>query len=149
MLSPAQKGVRPSDGVFEHNYKVETLIANAKLQHRDLSLAFLDLANAFGSISHSALFSAIQAAGTNATFVEVVRDLYSGCSSSLITDEGISDPIPLSRGVRQGCPLSPFLFNLKIDPVLRAALSLSDHQVQGGAYADDLWLEASAPETIQ
>ncbi|GBM51713.1 hypothetical protein AVEN_28135-1 [Araneus ventricosus] len=45
--------------------------------------------------------------------------MYTGCTTEILSNESCTDPIPISSGVKQGCPLSGFLFNMAIDPALR------------------------------
>lgn len=56
-LSPAQKGFTPHDGVFEHNFVLQTSIHKAKASKKNLYVAWLDVSNAFGSIPHSLLLN--------------------------------------------------------------------------------------------
>ena len=51
--------------------------------------------------------------------------MYSGCKTTPVNVKGdeLSGPVPVSRGVKQGCPLSGLLFNLVLDPVLKEATS--------------------------
>ncbi len=51
--------------------------------------------------------------------VEVVKDLYSGASTSYVTDYGPTSPISVDRGTLQGDTLSPFLFLIYMEPLLR------------------------------
>lgn len=137
------------DGVREHNFLVGKLVKDSRESHADLAIAFLDLTNAFGSISHQAIQEAVRCSGAGAAFVDIVSDMYAGSSTQLTTAGGLSEDIPYRAGVRQGCPLSALVFNLTIDTALRRALALSDAPIPGGAYADDIWLAAREPRTLQ
>ncbi|GIY89579.1 putative reverse transcriptase [Caerostris extrusa] len=67
---------------------------------------------------------------------------------SILTSDTRTDPIPISCGVKQGCPLSGLLFNLCLDPVLRAIQdNAADHRVL--AFADDLVLLAESQAQLQ
>lgn len=48
--------------------------------------------------------------------------MYQGAMNSFVTNEGPTDPISLLSDVKQGCPLSPILFNLAMEPILRTVL---------------------------
>lgn len=148
VLCRCQKGFLPHDGVFEHNFVLQERLDAARTSGGDLCVAFLDFANAFGSVAHNALVEAARSAGAGDTFSEIIRDLYRSNTTSILVEEGLTAPIHLAAGIRQGCPLSGLLFNLVIDPVVRA--------VQGGgrrhavlAYADDLTPLADDPDTLQ
>lgn len=60
VLCPAQKGFMPYDGAFENNYVFSQKLLNAKKNSTDICAASIDLTNAFGSIAHSSLLSAIE-----------------------------------------------------------------------------------------
>lgn len=119
VLSPGQKGFRPYDGVFEHQYALSRYLERTKRKKTELCVAWLDTENAFGSIPHSALTTALRRAGTDEAFVEIVTDLYTGCSATVKSTHGVTAPIVIEAGVRQGCPLSGLLFNLAIDLLRR------------------------------
>ncbi|KAL1475348.1 hypothetical protein MTO96_037364 [Rhipicephalus appendiculatus] len=68
--------------------------------------------------------------------------------TALIAEEGVSDPIPIRAGLRQGCPLSGLPFNLVVDPIIRDVQGeAEEHNIL--AYADDLTLLASSPSQLQ
>lgn len=113
------KGFRPFDGVLEQNYMLSRELLRATTGRTSLSLALLDIANAFGSVPHAAIGAALEAVGVGGAFTEIVTELYDGTTTRIMTPEGLSDPIPIRCGIRQGCPLSGLLFNLVIDPVLQ------------------------------
>ncbi|GIY30009.1 retrovirus-related Pol polyprotein from type-2 retrotransposable element R2DM [Caerostris extrusa] len=147
MSSPhCQKGFMPFDGVLEHNFLVQQAMERARSTKRDI--CFLDVTNAFGALPHSAIFNALRGNGVGETFVRLVEDIYTGSSTSILTEEGVSPYIPISSGVKQGCPLSGLLFNIAIDPVLREIQgSSASHKIL--AFADDLCLIANSPDELQ
>jgi len=154
-LSPAQKGFISVPGCTEHNFTLQTVIADARRHRRNIAVAWLDLANAFGSLPHSALFDALEWTGLDQTAIGRIRELYTGTTTSVRTATGTTAPIPVEAGVLQGSPLSPILFNLAIEPMLRAAqkssagYSLYGHSVSVLAYADDVALIASDATDLQ
>ena len=137
LLSPSQKGFRSFDGVLEHNFVLQCAINDARRSREGCQVAFVDLSNAFGSVRHTHLWRVLAEFGLPAGALAAVRDLYDGSSTCFRTAAGVTDPIPTSRGVRQGCPLSGLLFNLSMEPLLR---TLSRAGVRCLAFADDLAL---------
>ena len=89
----------------------------------------------------------------------IVKDIYHQSSTSIRTGRTRTDPITIKRGVKQGCPLSPILFNLVMEVLIRAAESVTGagykvatsatSAVKSLAYADDLCIFASTTEVMQ
>lgn len=148
VLSRTQKGFLPYDGVFEHNYVLQRRMDEARTTSGDLCAAFLDFSNAFGCVPHNAIVDAVRGVGAGEAFAELVQDMYYESSSSVVTNDGCTDPIPMRCGIRQGCPLSGLLFNLVVDPVIRKVQgTTADHRIL--AYADDLTPLARDPASLQ
>lgn len=138
----------PYDGVFENNFILQERLDEARTNSQDICVAFLDFANAFGSVPHNALMDAVQGAGVGDHFREIVQELYTDNTTVIVGGEGTTAPVRIESGIRQGCPLSGLLFNLVIDPIVRA--------IQGGsgrhnilAFADDLTPIADDPDALQ
>jgi hypothetical protein len=93
-----------------------------------------DNAKAFDSIHHDFIFKALAAQGFPTWFINTVR----GLLHSAVTCPTLnpSTCIPIHRGVKQGCPLSPIVFVLIYDPLIRALKSCPD--LHPRAAADDL-----------
>lgn len=77
----------------------------------------LDVRKAFDTVSHHAIIEVLKGRGLPPQYIEVVRDLYHG-SSTTFWSGGVTDGVrvPVRQGIKQGDPLSPFLFNCVLDP---------------------------------
>ncbi len=64
------------------------------------------------TIEHDFLFKTIDFFGFGKYFLKAVKTLYKGCTSSVKLAQGTSNRFEIGRGIRQGCPFSPFLFLL-------------------------------------
>jgi exonuclease III len=89
------------------------------VSQKDIPCAWinLDFLKAFDRCSHRYLFEAISGYGFNESFQKWVRILYNNVSSSVIVNNHVSEPFAYSRGVRQGCSISPLLFVLCLEPM--------------------------------
>ncbi|XP_052132567.1 uncharacterized protein LOC127752068 [Frankliniella occidentalis] len=146
----------PSEGCLEHNFVLQQCIDEVKVSSRHLAVAWLDLRNAFGSVPHSVIFSILKQHGVPPALISIIEDLYKDCSTTLSTAAGETRSVPMLSGVKQGDPLSPIVFNLAIELLIRAVLACSEaHFVIFGkpvgclAYADDLVLLAKNPTCLQ
>ncbi|CAM4634795.1 unnamed protein product [Lepidochelys kempii] len=122
---------------------------------RQCTVAWLDLANAFGSMPHHHISAMLQEFGMPENFLRVIGEVYEGCSTTIRSVEGETAKIPIRSGVKQGCPLSHIIFNLAMEPLLRVisngadGFNLHSERVSVLAYADDLVLTTDDPENLQ
>lgn len=149
ILSRCEKGFLPYDRVFEHNFVLhERLDAVRTPGGGYICAAFLDFATAFGSVPHNALIDAVRGAGTEEDFARLIEDLYTDNTTMVMSADGPTEPIRIASGIRQGCPLGGLLFNLVVDPVIRAVQGGSgEHNIL--AYADNLTPLADNPAALQ
>lgn len=115
----------------------------------------LDAEKAFDRVEWGYLFEVLRKYDFGANFITWIKRLYQDPTASIRTNSQLSKPFTLERGTRQGCPLSPLLFDLAIEPLavaLRSCKEFSgirrmgtEHKVS--LYADDLLLFVSSPDT--
>ncbi|GFR02257.1 retrovirus-related Pol polyprotein from type-2 retrotransposable element R2DM [Trichonephila clavata] len=147
-LSPAQKGFSPFDGVIEHNFILCEHLETARRDKCERFVAWIDIANAFGSIPHPVLLEALLRNGVDQDFVRLVQNIYTNAETQVLTSEGPTAPLPLLSGVKQGCPLSGILFNIAIDVVLRNIQEQHEDKVIL-AFADDIVILAKSEASLQ
>ncbi len=86
--------------------------------------------------------------GAGRKFTKLIRNLYSGCTTSFLSNGEYSEPAALNCGVRQGCPLSGLLFNVAFDPILRSVYAAGDG-VSVLAFADDVLVFGNSADELQ
>lgn len=117
-------------------------------------LCLFDLEKAFDSIEHSILLKRLFEIGINGRCWRIISDWYSAAMSSVRINSTLSNPFPISRGVKQGSVLSPILFLIAIDSLLSdlktkdVGLSIYGTFVGAAAHADDVRTIASSKKTI-
>ncbi len=118
--------------------------------------ATLDAEKTFDRVDWSFLFISLNHFGFQSYFTNWIKTLYNSPTASVITNGIISRPFQLLRGTRQGCPLSPLLFALFIEP-LAASIRQSNHitGIQSKShhhkislYADDILLYITNPSLL-
>ena len=109
--SNIQKAFLPTvPGVTEHQAKVASIIKSAKRRKRSLAIAWLDIANAYGSVHHALIQFALARYHAPPEFCGLLQSWYSGLSATLSTSDWVTSPISLQTGVYQGDPLSVIIF---------------------------------------
>ena len=82
------------------------------IQLTNIENIFLDKEKAFDRVNHEFSCKTMKAFGIGPAFIHWVRQMYSNATTRV---KVLSENIPLRRGVRQGCPLSPLLYVLIIE----------------------------------
>ncbi|KAH9296514.1 hypothetical protein KI387_040102, partial [Taxus chinensis] len=107
-------------------------------------VAFIDFKKAYDMVPHEALFRKLRATGVEGKALHFIQELYNGSSVRVRYDGLLSSQIPVKRGVRQGCPASPTLFNIFINDIMQDLEGLGvrvpglTKVVAGLLFADDL-----------
>lgn len=133
---------------MDNLFLIRDILDICKSFEMKVGLISLDQEKAFDRVGHGYLFDVLTAFGNGYSFLNMVKMLYSGAVCIVKVGGGLSRPIPVSRGFRQGCPLSGQLYSIAIEPLLfNLRKTLSGFIVPGlsqsssitvSAYADDV-----------
>ncbi|KAJ9509771.1 hypothetical protein QJQ45_011629 [Haematococcus lacustris] len=94
-------------------------LEDAKLAKADIYALLVDFTSAFNTTCQDKLLWIMHDLGFPTDATDAVKDLYTGATTRFKTPYGHTDPIPVNRGTIQGDSLSPFLFLIYIEPLLR------------------------------
>jgi hypothetical protein len=124
IISPEQEGFRPGRSCSRAITHLSLCIEDAHTHNKDILLAYLDFTQAFPSTDHLQLERTLRFLGIPEDFISIVANLYKGAHTTFETPYGKTRQIPVLRGTLQGDPLSPLLFLLMVEPLIRWLKSL-------------------------
>ena len=153
---PSQIGFLPGHRTADHVLTLRTLI-DKQVNHRKepLYACFVDFKKAFDSIWHQELFYKLLSYGINGHFYNLTKDMYSKSKCSIKLGHHKTKYFEYSRGVRQGCILSPLLYLNELPSSLNNTESSDPHILPDGTklnsllYADDLIILSRSKHGLQ
>lgn len=116
----------------------------------------LDLEKAFDRVAHEVLFCVLEHVNVGSVILDGVKMAYKQCSASVIVNKELSTSFPVLSSVKQGCPLSPLLFAMYLEPFCLKVLTntringfkLHSTEVKILAYADDIAVFCTEQDSI-
>ena len=124
---------------------------------KNIYFCFIYYAKAFDSVDHSKLWKILQEMGIPDHLTCLLRNLYAGQEAIVRTGQGTVDWFQIGKVVRQGCILSPCLFNLYAEYIMRnagleeaqAGIKIAGRNINHLRYSDDTTLMAESEEELK
>ena len=156
LLSYNQTGFKQNSRTSDHILTLKSIIDFQKSKKKKVFAAFIDLRKAFGTVWRDGLFYKILLNGINGIVYNIIRSMYTDNICKIKFANGLSKQFPSTCGVKQGDVLSPILFNLFIDDLVKnlnscqsGAISVNGLSISSLLYADDIVLLANSQEALQ
>lgn len=127
IISEAQSGFLCNRNIANNVRLVLDLLDYSDVIGHDGLILFLDFYKAFDSLEHSFIYQSLTKFGFGNFFTQAIKTLYTNCNSSILLKYGTSPRFKVSRGIRQGCPVAPYLFLLSAQ-ILSSLILESDVQ---------------------
>ena len=123
---------------------------------KNIYFCFIDYAKAFDCVDHKKLWKILKEMGLPDHLTWLLRNLYAGQEATVRTGHG-TDWFHIGKGVRQGCILSPCLFNVYAEYIMRnaeldeaqAGIKIARRNIHNLRYADDTTLMAESEEELK
>ena len=118
---------------------------------------FIDYSKAFDCVYHNKLWKILKEIGIPDHLTYLLRNLYAGQEATIRTGHGKTDWFQIRKGVGQGCILTPCLFNLYIEYIMRnagldeaqAGIKTAGRNINNLRYADDTTFMAESEEELK
>ena len=120
-LLDVQAGIRKGRGTRDQIANIRWIMGKAREFQKNIYFCFIDYAKAFDCVDHNKLWKILKEMGIPDHLTCLLRNLYAGQEATVRTGHGITDWFQIRKGVRQGCLLSPCLFNLHAEYIMRNA----------------------------
>ena len=118
-LPDVQGGFKKGRGSRDQIVNIRWIIKKARELQKNIYFCFIDYAKAFVCVDHNKLWKILKETGISDHLTCLLRNLYAG--QDAIVRTGTTDWFQIGKGVHQGCILSPCLFNLYTEYIMRNA----------------------------
>ena len=150
VLEDNQIGFRPGRGTADAILMINTIINKYKNKKKPLHMAFLDLTKAYDRVNREVMFEKLTEAGLGGRTRQIIQNLYYKDKILIELNGELCSKIFLTKGLKQGCGLSPTLFNFMAKEIAREvekiddSICLGNRRINAIFYADDLVVMASS-----
>ena len=155
IINKCQIGFRKKFRTADHLLVLKTLVDYYKSKRKPIFACFIDFRKAYDSVWREGLFLKLILNGCSRKFIRLMLNMYSSYNCSVKLEEGSTPFFKSQIGVKQGCNLSPTLFNLFINDLPDifnrscTPVTLNDTELSCLLYADDLVLLSESKAGLQ
>ena len=107
-------------GFFNIRKSINVINLNNKLKEKNHRIISIDAEKSFKKIQHPFMIKTLQKVGIEGTYLNIRKAIYDKPTANIILNGEKLKPFPLRPGTRQGCPLSPQLFNIVLEVLATA-----------------------------
>ena len=132
IIAEEQAGFRAGRSTTEQIFNLRILCEKYLQQQQNLYHVFIDFKKTFDRVWHAALWATMRKYNISANLVRTIEQLYDKATSAVQMNGSIGEWFRTTVGVRQGCLLSPTLFNIFLERIMSDALEEHDGKVSIG-----------------
>ena len=150
-----QAGFRKGRGTRDQIANIRWIIEKAREFQKNI--CFIDHAKAVDCVDHKKLWKILKEVGITDLLTCLLRNLYASQEAMVRTGHVTTDRFQIGKGIRQGCVLSPWLFNLYAEYIMQNArldeaqggIKIARRNISYFRYADDTTLMAESKEELK
>ena len=153
-LPDVQAGFRKGRGTRDQIANIRWIIEKSREFQKSIYFCFIDYAKAFDCVDHNKLWKILKEMGIPDHLTCLLRNLYAGQEATVRIGHGTTDWFQIGKGVCQGCILSPCLFDLCAEYIMRntgqeeaqVGIKIAGRNINNPRYADDATLMTESEE---
>ena len=153
-LPDVQAGFRKDRGTRDKIAIIHWIIKKAREFQKNICFCFIDYVKTFACMNHNKVWKILKEMGIPDHLTCLLRNLYAGEEAKARTGHGTTDWFQIGKGVHQGCILSPCLFNLYAEYIMRnagleealAGIKIAERNIDNLRYADDTTFTTESEE---
>ena len=156
-LPYVQAGFRKGRGTRDQIVMICYVIKKAREFQKNIYFCFIDYTKAFDCVNRNELWKILKEMRIPDQLTCLLRNLYASQEATVRTGHGATDWFQTGKGVHQGCILSPYLFKLYAEHIMRnavleeaqAGIKIARRNINNLRYADDATLMAESEEELK
>ena len=117
-FSEEQSGFRKSRSCLDNIFIMRQVIEKNKEKNIETHMTFIDLEKAYDSVPRKQLWEAMRRMNVCEKWINITQRLYGDSKAQIKVGYKLTKPITITKGLKQGCGLSPILFNIYIEQAL-------------------------------
>jgi hypothetical protein len=137
-------------GWFNISKSINVIQHINRSKHKNHLIISIDAEKAFGKVQHHFIIKALRKLGIDGMYLNIIKAIYDKPIANIILNGEKLKLIPLKSGTRQGCPLSPLLFDIVLEFLaiaIREEDEIDKETVKVSLFADDIILYLKDPKT--
>lgn len=119
LIHEAQEAAKIRQVVYNEARTLHDILENTNQYKRELHVCYIDLTKVYNMIEYKELKEILEQTRIDTRLLEMIMEMNTNNRATVITDFEETKEIKIQKGICQGCPLSPLLFCLYIEPLLR------------------------------
>ena len=159
-VSDTQAGFKKNRRTRDHLFYLVTLIQKHNELNEDLRICFIDYSKAFDCVSHTKMWNTLDEMNFPPKIISLLKSLYYEQLATIRLENKETESFTVGKGVRQGCILSPNLFSLYTESIMRAVdqdqksskyeeVNINGRKIRDLRYADDTALLSKTEEGLR